>query len=246
MNESEIQRFFAGIGSRMATVKFITRKDLEHFFREVESRLKLAEDKQRELDRNEGTRFNIFGLIDPDENKFSDILKDLLDPNGTHGQGDVFLRLLIEKLDDALHCEHTAKAKVQREVCTTSLCNQHRRMDILVETDILLAIENKIDAPERENQVKDYLENLAGDTSATGQRYALIYLTPDHRPPDYLNAEDLRINESHLFCWSYQCELTEWLEACRRECKAPKIRFFLSDFITRIKSHMQRKQKKTA
>ena len=93
--------------------------------------------------------------------------------------------------------------------------------------------------------MKDYLEHLARCTSATGQRYALIYLTPDCRQPDSLNADELRTAkiERRLFCWSYQCELKDWLEACHRECKAQKIQFFLSDFIARIKSHLQREQK---
>lgn len=118
-----------------------------------------------------------------------------------------------------------------------------------METDILLAIENKIDSPEQKNQVKDYLKHLEFCTGVSGQRYALIYLTPDGRPPDYLDGEELRteINERRLFCWSYQCQLKEWLEACYRKCEAQKIQFFLSDFIGRsIESHMQRKQTTSA
>lgn len=90
MNQSEIQQFFADVGSLV----------------------KLAEEEQIQRDRTYATRFNVFGLIDPDENKFSDILKDLLDPNGTHGQGGVFLGLFLEKIEGTTHYEQTAKTKV--------------------------------------------------------------------------------------------------------------------------------------
>lgn len=236
MNESEIQIFFAGVGPRLTAVTSVMPEDLMIFFGEIEVHLNRAEENQKQLDREEATRFNVFDLIDPDENKFSDILKDLLDPNGSHGQGDMFLRLFVEKLGNTFQCKDTASAKVQREVCTTFLCNQLRRMDILVEMDILLAIENKVDSPEQENQVKDYLEHLARSTAVSEQRYVLIYLTPDGRHPVSVAEDELRV-----CCWSYPRELTQWLEDCRRECKAPKIRFFISDFIDRIKSHLHHK-----
>ena len=39
-----------------------------------------------------------FTLIEPDENKLSDILADPLDPKAIHGQDDLFLRLLFKQL----------------------------------------------------------------------------------------------------------------------------------------------------
>jgi hypothetical protein len=57
-----------------------------------------VEGQQRRLDRKQATGFNVFDFIDPDENKLSDVLAWLLDPKGSHGQGDVFLPQLFEHL----------------------------------------------------------------------------------------------------------------------------------------------------
>jgi len=61
----------------------------------------------------------------------------------------------------------------------------------------------------------------------------MIYLTPDQRPPDRLSAALLKKyqDSGKLCCWSYHDQLRKWLESCRRECAAPKIRDFLSAFI---------------
>ena len=42
--------------------------------------------------------FNLIKLLNPtnDEDKFSDIIKILLDPNGEHAQGDIFLRIFLQ------------------------------------------------------------------------------------------------------------------------------------------------------
>jgi len=45
-----------------------------------------------------GSGFNVFDWIEPDENTLSDLLRDLLDPAGTHGQRSAFLKLALEHL----------------------------------------------------------------------------------------------------------------------------------------------------
>ena len=154
----------------------------------------------------------------------------------------MFLRLLFDNLDIGLSPRLTADARVQREASTYSLANQHRRLDVLVEADVLLAIENKVDAAEQEDQVKDYLEHLARCSSVSRQRHVLIYLTPDGRSPKFLTAAELETAkmENRLRCWSYQNQLRDWVEACRQRCAAQKIRYFLADFIAYIETELKR------
>jgi hypothetical protein len=45
-----------------------------------------------ELDRQLARRFNAFRYISPNELRLSYIISDLLNPQGVHGQGNVFLR----------------------------------------------------------------------------------------------------------------------------------------------------------
>jgi hypothetical protein len=255
LNRSELERFFADISPRIELASTNSargssrppvdqreveedRANLQRFFADVSYRVDLADRLQRQLDERLATGFNVFDLIEPDENKLSDVLSDLLNPKGNHGQGDLFLQLLFEKLD--LHPD--AKLKKDATVKREATVKNHRRVDVLIDAGILVAIENKVDSDEQQDQVKDYLEHLSACRPGQSIPNTLIYLTPNRRPPTSLSNSELEIHQEsrRLHCWSYQDELCDWLEVCRRDCKAQKIRDFLSDFIAYIKSDLKR------
>ena len=244
VNQPELEQFFDGIDSRLAehriTSESAGQKELEFFFTAISRRIKIAKEEQVKLDRKKATRFNVFDLIEPDENRLSDVLGFLLDPKGKHGQGDLFLRLLFERLEIGLSPRQTADARVQREAPTYKIRNQRRRMDVLVEAGVLLAIENKVDSAEQENQVKDYLEHLARCASVNQQQNVLIYLTPDDRPPEMSSELEMAKKDGRLRCWNYQRELRDWLADCCQQCVAKKIQYFLADFISYIETQLKR------
>jgi hypothetical protein len=222
----------------------VDQRELERFFTDVKYRVHLAETLRCRLDMRLATGFNVFDLIDPDENKLSDVLAGLLNPNGAHGQGDLFLRLFFERLDLRPDAKLTKDATVQREARVPGTWKDDRRMDVFVEAGVLLAIENKVDSPEQQGQVRDYLNYLERRCPCIpGQpiRNTLIYLTPDHRSPKSLNDSELEKHQKsgRLHCWTYQDELVDWLKACRGDCEAQRIRDFLSDFIAYIESHLK-------
>ena len=142
MNRSELERFFADISSRIqpaqtdlahgSSARQWTQRELERFFADVNYRVHLAETLQRQLDVRLATGFNVFDLIEPDENKLSDVLAGLLDPKGNHGQGDLFLRLLFERLGLRSDAKLTKDATVQREAPMRGTRKDHRRMDVFV------------------------------------------------------------------------------------------------------------------
>ena len=159
MNKGELEKFFANICSLMKREEGSSQ--LPDFFFSIRSRVEIAEEKQRQLDRKKATRFKLFRLFQPDENKLSDILRDLLDPNGDHGQGDLFLALLFEQLGIPADAKLMKGVKVHREVRTYRILNYRRRMDVLIEAGMSkVAIENKIDSNDQPGQIKDYLEHL--------------------------------------------------------------------------------------
>jgi hypothetical protein len=246
VNKGELEKFFANIGSLMKREEGSSQlPDLKHFkrfFFFIRSRVAIAEKKQRQLDRKNATGFNVFKLIQPDENKLSDILRDLLDPNGNHGQGDLFLTLFFNQLGITPDANLMKGAAVYREAPTHGIFKYRRRMDVLVEAGMLLAIENKVDSIEQPNQVKDYLEHLRYCTRVGPARSMLIYLTPDGRRPKYISPEvfDQEVAGKRLCCWSYGRDLQAWLEECRSQCEAPRICDFLSDFVRYIELELKR------
>jgi len=239
--ETELNRFFTEAGSRLAletALMEVNPDELNLFFNGAKRQVELAE----QLDRTEASGFNVFDLIRPDENRLSDVLALLLDPRGVHGQGDLFLRLLIEKLDAGLSNKQTKHAKVQREAPTRRIDNNRRRMDVLVEAGDLVVIENKVNAAEQPEQVKDYLEHLHRCINDRSANSTLIYLTPGGRSPDSSSREDVarEVAANRLRCWSYGQHLRAWLEACRSQCEAPRFRDFLTDFIHYIELVLKR------
>jgi len=125
---------------------------------------------------------------------------------------------------------------VRREAATFGIEKYQRRMDVLVEAGARLAIENKVDSGEQREQIADYLRHL--HRCAAGNAYALIYLTPNGRLPESLDL-DTRTS-AHLYCWSYQIELLDWLKECARHCEARKVKVFLTDFIRYIETRLKR------
>lgn len=249
LRKSDLRQFFAGISARMESVATpsapgaprlpVGHSGLNRFFAAADHRIEL----QRRLDKRRASGFNVFRLIEPDENKLSDILAGLLDPTGDHGQGDLFLRLLFQQLGHGSDPGHTKGATVRREAPTHGIHKYRRRMDVFVEAGVLLAIENKIDALEQSDQIKDYLEHLRYCTKRNRKDVLLVFLTPNGRRPKSIDRGACDEAEAcgALRCWSYQVELREWLAACRQQCKAPRIQDFLADFMDYIESHLKRK-----
>ena len=260
VSRCELNSFFGGIGPQIHTaqkdlppasspaqadqrVLACDPHDLDRFFADVSYRVVLTDRLQSQLDQRLATGFNVFQLIEPDENKLSDILADLLNPTGTHGQGDLFLRLLLERLELAADPQLVREATVQREALMPGGQNDQRRMDVFVKAGLLLAIENKVDSPEQPKQIRDYLDYLEGrDSPGSPRLNTVIYLTPNGRCPESLGHSELRRYQDSrgLRCWSYQDHLLRWVQDCRRECEAQRIRDFLLDFIGYIESDLIR------
>lgn len=252
VSRDELEQFFVQVSTRVEKAEarvapdsssvLVRQAELGRFFTAVSHRAERADVQQRRRDKRQATGFNVFDLIEPDENKLSDILADLLNPRGSHGQRDRFLRLLLQQFDLGSGTKLTGDATVQREAPTHGIQKYLRRMDVLVEAGVLLAIENKVNSSEQLDQVKDYMEHLRYCTQRSHRRGVLIYLTPDGRRPESLERASFDEAEADgsLRCWSYRIQLRGWLEQCRSQCAAQKIRVFLSDFIAYIETTMHR------
>src|SRR5881409_168095 len=98
----------------------------------VKAALAAADHEWQQVSVNEAPSFRALSLLSPDENCLSDIIAELLDPRGLHGQGEAFLKLF------SLRCGTTSKrplnhVSIHRESSTVFIAKQKRRMDILVD-----------------------------------------------------------------------------------------------------------------
>ena len=227
--------------------------EYEQFFDELASRLKTTKDLDREFDRRLAHRFNVFDYLQDDELGLSRIIADLLDPEGKHGQGTLFLQTLLSlegpknrrewpRLDGS----HISVV-VKRELRIPS----GRQIDISIRIDgddgetYCLAIENKPYADDQVNQVRDYLYFLR---EKFRERFLLIYISPTGQAPSQgsVSKRELKESKDHFAIMPYDGgqeepadkfyddfriphSVADWLKECQKNCEVDRLRWFLRD-----------------
>ena len=134
----------------------------DNFYSVLKEKLKFYRAAKQRLDPFFSTDFNVFKVIRPNENRLSEIIADLLDPDGSHGQRRRFLDAFLRRIKpNAL--ENLLKQEPRSVTCesqTVYIENSQRRIDILVAFENFgLAIENKPWATDQEEQLADYKES---------------------------------------------------------------------------------------
>ncbi len=187
--------------------------------------------------RRHAPDFTLFDFVRSKEVGLSALLRWMLDPRGSHGQGADFLRAFAVRFatDDRISwldrlC--TPEANSMTEAFTRSIANKARRMDVLVEASgHAVAIENKPWAGWQANQLRDYLEDLGG-RAPSGHCLVVFSGRSEEEPPADAIAPELRERAVaagllRLFCYS---DLVEWVRDCAGACQAVRPRLLLEDF----------------
>ncbi|WP_333874871.1 PDDEXK-like family protein [Methylobacter sp.] len=181
-------------------------------------------------------RFNSFKFIRPDEMKLSEILAVLLNPQGDHEQGDIFLQLLFAEID-LTYPNNTRNIKVGCEVSTDRIENRSRRIDIEINfgDHFGVAIENKPWAYDQFQQLIDYAKQM----DAKFEKWCLIYLSGDDSDPNDDSASPAQLEtweENNQYKKINFGQIVGWLKKCEAQCQADHVRHFLRDFISYCKS----------
>jgi PD-(D/E)XK nuclease superfamily protein len=201
----------------------VSNQELASFFHDLNFRF----DTLAELDSDLANRFNVFRWLSR-ELTLSSIIRELLDPMGSHGQDDAFLKIFLDKIGLS-HLDIVRNAG--RPKCE-EFTSCGRRIDIVLRPDnhCAIGIENKPRAADQPGWVKDYSEHLA----RCGNSYLLIYLTTDGRGPSDGEKEAADKLGSKFRRISYKKDIKDWLVACCQACRADKVRSFLKDFINYV------------
>lgn len=76
---------------------------LNSFFSLLKTKVEFVDKVKRNYSRTLASDFNSLDFWKVGENKVSEILTFFLNPNASHGQGDVFLKLFIDKFHIKFH-----------------------------------------------------------------------------------------------------------------------------------------------
>ena len=216
------------------------KQEIRRFFESAKQGLDILRPVVFELDRHLARRFNFFHSIKFNENRMSYVFAYLLDPNETHGQGDLFLREFLSDVPVKWLPESGwSRVRVGREVTTTRIENWKRKIDIEIAFLIdngwaAIAIENKPwkDSTDVDRQLSDYARHLKLKYK---ECFRLIYLTPDgEKDPSedsitYEEREELA-EKGQFVKASIQNWADGWLKRAEYEVKAERVRWFVSDF----------------
>lgn len=215
------------------------------------SRLKIEElffkirdlkSRSEELAKLRGENFNIFKLLNLERSEttlHSTLLTELLNPNGSHGFGDIFLRDFIHRLnlEYKLNLDEDFRLTgegVRKEKYISSVNLQRVEggfLDIFIETDkFVIGIENKVFSGEGNLQLERYSKFLK-QFDQSHLKTALLYLTLDGKNSE---SETLEANKNY-YCLSYQEFILDWLESCHSKVSdSPIIRETVKQYMITI------------
>ena len=193
---------------------------------DVSSKLGALREAKRMFAEQLAPEFSFFDYFRSDELALSACIAGLLDPNGTHGQGSVFLQAFFAHMVDKKDLLFDFKSC---EVRTEHQANDQRRIDIVLRfDDAIVGIENKPWAGDQNQQLSDYANYL--EEKAVGKKWLLIYLcdrdpSPNSLPPDQW--EKYLKNGNFIQCSFAQ--LGAWLNDCSTKAKALQVRIFIEE-----------------
>ena len=209
-------------------------------FQRLAEGLKPLQAAAAERARQEAPAFNVFRILRLERREVTThtpFLANLLDPAGSHAQGDLFLRLFWERLE--------LRAKNERSVQVPALIpgsrwSVHReRFMLLGNFDIHLlctamkcqmVIENKIGAGDERDQLRRYWDEMERELSRFPHRL-LVYLTPRTRDPqNYTGKLPPFVN------LTYKDDLAPVLTQALESIVAPRLRSTLEQYLDIIES----------
>ena len=181
-----------------------------------------------------GGYFNIFEItnVSTDEVIICRLLHDLLNPNGSHKQGNIYLKLFVQSvLQLTIAEEEYTKAVVYREF----LVDANRRIDLVIQTPShFIPIEVKIFAVDQPNQCEDYSKRALNSK--------VYYLTRFGTAPSIVSLGKLVLNNNSydkITNISFAHDILQWLTNClehKETIKIAPIREVLLQFISVIRN----------
>lgn len=191
--------------------------------------------KYRKINEITGENFNVFRILKLESSEVrmhSAFLAELLNPRGSHGQKDIFLKLFIKAFCFKGNDIDSSTCEVIIEKHTGFLNNEKTeggRLDILIRdgNHNQIVIENKIYAGDQTNQLTRYY--------LYANNADILYLTLNGSAPSKNSYGNLEIDR-HFKCISYKTQIIDWLIECRKEMAViPLIRESISQYINLIK-----------
>lgn len=169
--------------------------------------------KYKKVIKNDPNNFNIFSLLRKESDEVylhSKFIFELLNPDGTHRQGEKFLKLFLKTINIK-----------EFSLSNITIKKEYKNIDIYLTNNVQsIIIENKIHARDQNKQLERYVEIIKKEGV---ENIKVIYLTLYGHDPSLESLGE--IDKKNLFLASYNTDIDKWLELCVKECSLlPRIR----------------------
>ncbi|MFN8436262.1 MAG: PD-(D/E)XK nuclease family protein [Cytophagales bacterium] len=208
-------------------------KEIENLLTQITA-IRKQYDKMAELTGENFNVFKVLGLTTNEVRTHSAFIAELLNPKGSHGQKEVFLKLFCEVLElKDFNCLN-AKVFVEKYIDKTNEdYTEGGYIDILlIDTENkAIVIENKIYAINQKNQLFRYYNY---SKSKHLNNYTLLYLTLDGKEAS-IDSKNV-IPENVIKNISYNEVILSWLILCKEKAvNHPILRETITQYINLIK-----------
>lgn len=189
---------------------------------------KTEADRQRAMGKHDYNIFTLFHKFSDEVNLHSNFIASLLDPNGDHYKGGLFLKLFLETCGIDDFGIDTSRATVFKEF---------KHIDIYISDGKKhIILENKVYAKDQPTQIARYIKAIQ-NKDTEDEDICVLYLHPDGELPDKQSFGDyhaklLGENPSIKFkVISYGNEILEWIDKCKNEVSnLTDLNVFLSQY----------------
>ena len=200
---------------------------------------KAQADRQRAMGKHDYNIFTLFHGFSDEVNLHSNFIASLLDPNGDHYKGDLFLKLFLETCGIDDFSIDTSGATVFKEF---------KHIDIYISDGKKhIILENKVYAKDQPTQIARYIKAIQNEGAKESDRVKdediyVLYLHPDGELPKEnslggykLNKDNTKLEKDgssiNFKVISYGNEILSWIDRCKNEVSnITDLNVFLSQY----------------
>ena len=207
---------------------------IESLLHQVSTNIQVLREAKKRLEVRYAPDFRLYDFMYINENGLSYCLASLLQPDGKHGQGTLYLKLFLQHLASAFG-EVDSKALNGSQVVVEKTINDNRRIDIFIDIPNvgIVGIENKPWAADQHNQLHDYAEYLKKVSNSSD--WLLVYLCnfePSQASISQENREQYE-NSNKLKIMNFE-KLNGWLKDSLNQTQPANVRFFIEEIMVFI------------
>jgi len=197
------------------------------------------------FDKKESFSYNIFDVLNigtAEVITHTPFLINLLNPNGSHGQANLFLESFIHKFIPKEKKDYFILTDINDYHIEEEKPFQNGRIDIYIQSidtnqKFVIIIENKLLAGDQQHQLKRYFDFLKA-RNFKDEHMMMFYLTIEGNDPSPYSINTKLMNELNtkeiLKNLSYKIDIKEWLQGLMIKIESDKMKFIVQQYLKTI------------